>query len=198
MNSQDSQPLPLPVPLAQIEKVDELDISDHDELEENIEANTQSSQDLRVNSQNSQNNIKDMDDNFEGKDGDTDGAQLGKGKRENNAKTGAKFNKVKDRLWDILVKNFQINWASKYPFIEPVRNPKEGEPPIECRCTICTRINKKEKRLQLKINTIEKHMGKAYEKKIIDGVAKSIIRWKTKEECQHIKNAKILEYQEKI
>ena len=63
---------------------------------------------------------------------------------------------------------------------------------------ICTRTNKKEKRLQLKIDTIEKHMGKVYEKKIIDGVAKSIIRWKTKEECQHIKNAEILEYQEKI
>ena len=40
VNSQDSQPLPLPVPLAQIEDVDEPDISDHDELEENIEANT--------------------------------------------------------------------------------------------------------------------------------------------------------------
>ena len=60
LNSQDSQPLPLPVPLAQIEEFDELDISNHDELEENIQANTQSSQDLRVNSQNSQNNIKDF------------------------------------------------------------------------------------------------------------------------------------------
>ena len=41
-------------------------------------------------------------------------------------------------------------------------------------------------------------MGKVYEKKIIDGEEKSIIRWKTKEEFQHIKNAKILEFQEKI
>ena len=49
VNSQDSQPLPLLVPLAQIEEVDEPDISDHDELKENIQANTQSSQDLCVN-----------------------------------------------------------------------------------------------------------------------------------------------------
>ena len=149
VNSQDSQPLPLPVPLAQIEEVDEPDISNHDELEENIEANTQSSQDLCVNSQNSQNNIKELDGNFEGKDGDTDGAQPGKGKKEYNAKTGSKSKKEKDRLWDISVRNFQIDWASKYPFIEPIRNPQEGEPPVECRCMICTRINKKEKRLQL-------------------------------------------------
>ena len=40
VNSQDSQPLPLPVPLAQIEEVDEPDISNHDELEENIQENT--------------------------------------------------------------------------------------------------------------------------------------------------------------
>ena len=173
---QDSQPLPLPVPLAPIEDVDEPDIFDHDELEENIEANTQSSQDLGVNSQNSQNNIKDLDDNSKGKDGDTDCAQPGKGKRVYNAKTGAKSKKAKYRLWDISVRNFQIDWASKYPFIELVHNPKEGEPLVECRCMICTRINKKEKRLQLKIDTIEKHMGKVYEKKIIDGVENSVIR----------------------
>ena len=96
-----------------------------------------------VNSQNSQNNIKDLDNNSKGKDGDTDGAQPGKAKKEYNAKTGAKSKKAKDQLWDISVRNFQIDWASKYPFVEPIRNPKEGDPPIECRCTICTRINKK-------------------------------------------------------
>ena len=70
----------------------------------------------------------------------------------------------KDQHWDISIKNFQIYWALKYPFIENVHNPKEGEPLVECKCTICTRINKKENRLQLKIGTIEKHMGKVYEK----------------------------------
>ena len=170
MNSEDSQPLPLPVPLAHIKEVNELDIFDHNELEEDIQVNTQSSQDLHVNSHNSQNNIIDLDDNS--KDGD--GAQPRKGKRKYNANTDGKFNK--DWHWDISIRNFQIDWASKYPFIEPVHNPKEGEPLVECKCMICTRINKKEKRLQLKIDTIEKHMGKVYEKKIIDGVEKLIIR----------------------
>ena len=36
---QDSQPLPLPVPLAHIEEVGEPDISNHDELEEDIQVN---------------------------------------------------------------------------------------------------------------------------------------------------------------
>ena len=40
VNSQDSQPLPLLDTLAQIEIVDEPDISNHDELEENIQENT--------------------------------------------------------------------------------------------------------------------------------------------------------------
>ena len=62
-----------------------------------------------------------MDDNSKGKDGDTDGGQLGKGKRKYNGKTDAKSNK--DQLWDISIRNFQIDWASKYPFIEPVHNP---------------------------------------------------------------------------
>ena len=40
---QDSQPLPLPIPLAHIEEVGEFDISNHDELEEDIQVNSQSS-----------------------------------------------------------------------------------------------------------------------------------------------------------
>ena len=102
VNSQDSQPLPLPVPLTQIEEDDEPYISNHDELEENIEANIQSSQDLRVNSQNSQNNIKDLDDNSKGKDGDIDGAQPRKGKMKYNAKTSAKSKN--DQHWDISIR----------------------------------------------------------------------------------------------
>ena len=41
-------------------------------------------------------------------------------------------------------------------------------------------------------------MAKVYEKKIIDGVEKSMTRWKTKEECQHVKYANFLGFQEKI
>ena len=107
-----------------------------------------------------------MDDNS--KDGD--GAQLGKGKRKYNAKNGAKSKK--DQHWDTSIRNFQIERASKYPFIELVL--KEGEPLVEHRCMICTRINKKEKRLQVKIDTIEKHMGKVYENQITDGVKKLV------------------------
>ena len=96
--------------------------------------------------------------------------------------------------WYVSIKNLQIDYASKYPFIEPICNTKEGETLIECRCMICSRINKKEKRLLLKIDTIEKHTGKVYEKQIIDEVEKSITRWKTKEGCQHIKNTNFLEF----
>ena len=81
----------------------------------------------------------------------------------------------------------------KYCFIEPVANPINGEPPIEYRCKICIEITKKEKRLQLKIDTIEKHIGKVYKKETIDGVEKSMITWKKRENCLHIRNAKIYE-----
>ena len=51
-------------------------------------------------------------------------------------------------------------------------NPIDGEPPIECRCKICTKITKKEKRLQLKLDTIEKHVDKVYKKETVDGTLK--------------------------
>ena len=86
----------------------------------------------------------------------------------------------------------------KYWFIEPVPNPNDGEPPAECRCNICTEITKKEKRLQFKIDTIENHVGKVYKKEIIDGVKKSMLTWKTKENCLHIRNAEIYELQQQI
>ena len=82
----------------------------------------------------------------------------------------------KDRSrWDLSKRNFQLEWVEKYWFIEPVPNPNDGEPPTECRCKICTEITKKEKRLQLKIDTIEKHVGKVYKKETIDGVEKSML-----------------------
>lgn len=83
--------------------------------------------------------------------------------------------------------------ALKVSIHEHVCNPKEGEPLVECRCTIFININKKENRLRLKIDTIKNHMGKVYKNKSIDVVEKSVKRWKTKEECQHVKNVEILE-----
>jgi hypothetical protein len=41
----------------------------------------------------------------------------------------------------------------------------------------------------MKLDTIEKHAGKVYEKKIVDGKEKSIVRWKSSEECRHVKYA---------
>ena len=86
----------------------------------------------------------------------------------------------------------------KYWFIEPVPNPNDGEPPAECRCKICTEIKKKEKRLELKIDTIEKNVNKVYKKEIIDGVKKSVLTWKTKENYLHIRNAETYELHQKI
>ena len=39
----------------------------------------------------------------------------------------------------------------------------------------------------MKLDTIAKHVGKVYEKKIVDGKEKSIIRWKYSKECRHVK-----------
>lgn len=39
----------------------------------------------------------------------------------------------------------------------------------------------------MKLDTIEKHAGKVYEKKIVNGEEKSIIRWKSSDECRHFK-----------
>lgn len=77
-------------------------------------------------------------------------------------------------------------------------NPINCEPPVECRCKICIEITKKEKRLQLKIDTIEKNVGKVYKKEIIDGVQKSMLTWKEKDNYLHIKNAKIYELHQQL
>ena len=108
-----------------------------------------------------------------------------------------KANSKKDHGQD-LSQNFQFNWASKYPFIEPVPNLIEGEPLAECRCKICSMINKKEKRLQLKLDSIEKHIAKFYKREKIDGVGKLVVVWKMVDTCLHVKNAEIFNYQEKI
>ena len=74
---------------------------------------------------------------------------------------------------------------------EPLANPIDVEPPVECRCKICIDITKKEKRLHLKLDTIEKHVAKVYKKETIDGVKKSMLTWKKKDNCLHIRNVKI-------
>ena len=39
----------------------------------------------------------------------------------------------------------------------------------------------------MKLDTIEKHAGKVYENKIVNGEEKSSMRWKFSDECQHVK-----------
>ena len=77
-------------------------------------------------------------------------------------------------------------------------NPINDESPVECRCKICIEITKKEKRLELKIDTIEKHVNKFYKKETIDGVKKSMLTWKTKDNCLHIRNAEIYELHQQL
>ena len=68
-------------------------------------------------------------------------------------------------------------------------NPIYGEPLVECRSKICTEITKKEKRLHLKLDSIEKNVGKVYKKETIDGVEKPVVTWKMKDNCLHTRNA---------
>ena len=39
----------------------------------------------------------------------------------------------------------------------------------------------------MKLDTIEKHAGKVYVKQILNGEEKSINKWKSSEECRHVK-----------
>ena len=112
-----------------------------------------------------------------------DNIDVGRKKRKRNVKMG--------REWE-MKRTFQVDWVAKYWFIEPVTN--NDEPPTECKCTICTWKTKREKKLQLKLDTIEKHIGKVYEKQIIDGKEVAAVRWKSKEECLHVKYA--IEYED--
>lgn len=52
--------------------------------------------------------------------------------------------------------------------------------------------------LQLKLNTIEKYVGKVYKKETIDGVAKLVLTLKIKDNYLHIKNIDLYELNEKL
>jgi hypothetical protein len=89
--------------------------------------------------------------------------------------------------WDI-GRGFQPDWVSKFPFIDPLPPKNEKEKP-KVICNICSWKLGTPMTFQMKLDTIEKHVGKVYEKKIIDGEEKSIVRWKSSEECRHVKYA---------
>jgi hypothetical protein len=94
--------------------------------------------------------------------------------------------KRKKGQWDI-GRQFQSEWVSKFPFIEPIPPTNEKEASREVRCIICSWKLGKTVKLQMKLDTIEKHAGKVYDKEIVNGEEKSIIRWKSSEECRHVK-----------
>jgi len=81
----------------------------------------------------------------------------------------------------------QVDWVAKYPFIEPI-DPGDGNDPTECKCMICFWATKKEHRMQLKLDTIQKHCGKLYYNKIDEnGQTIKCCRDKTKDECNHLR-----------
>jgi hypothetical protein len=89
-----------------------------------------------------------------------------------------------------MARRFKFDWEEKYPLIEPMENQFLGEPLVECKCTICSWKYKKEKWLELKLDTIEKNFGRIYETSTVDGKEIKVVRYKTKEQCQHKSNAK--------
>ena len=68
--------------------------------------------------------------------------------------------------WE-MTRNFQLGWLSKYPFMVPVGidNANNIEKETLAKCMICSWKCGRAKTLQLKIDTIEKHIGKDNEKK---------------------------------
>jgi hypothetical protein len=54
---------------------------------------------------------------------------------------------------------------------------------------ICNWKFGKEVKLQMKLDTIDKHAGKVYEMKFVNSEKKYIIKWKYYEECKHVKFA---------
>ena len=70
--------------------------------------------------------------------------------------------------WDI-GRQFQLEWASKFPFIEPITPIKEKEASREVKCIICSWKLGKVVKLQMKLDTIENHARKIYVKQIENG-----------------------------
>ena len=85
--------------------------------------------------------------------------------------------KRKKDQWDA-GRQFQSEWASRFPFIEPITSINENEVAREVKCIVCSWKLGKTIKLQMKLDTIEKHAGKVYVKQIENGQEKSITKWK--------------------
>jgi hypothetical protein len=97
---------------------------------------------------------------------------------ENNT---TNLRKIQKGQWYI-GRGFQPDWVLKFPFIEPLP-PKNEKEKQKFRCTICSWKLGTPTTFQMKLDTIEKHVGKVYENKIVYGEEKSIVKWKSSEEC---------------
>ena len=92
--------------------------------------------------------------------------------------------KRKKGQWDI-GRQFQSDWVSKFPYIEPIPPENENETSGEVKCSSCSWKLGRTVRLQMKIDTIEKHCGKLYDKEVVNGEVKNIVRWKSADQCRH-------------
>lgn len=95
--------------------------------------------------------------------------------------------------WE-MKKNFQLDWLPKYPIFQAVEKANKYKQPTKCKCMICSWKCKRDKKMQLNIDTIQKHISKVYKKQIIDEKEQSVVRWKSKEECLHVNY--VMEYEE--
>ena len=69
------------------------------------------------------------------------------------------------------------------PFIEPIPPANENETSREVKCISCSWKLGKVVKLQMKLDTIEKHVGKVYDKKDTNDENKSTPSWKYLSQC---------------
>jgi len=95
--------------------------------------------------------------------------------------------KRKKGQW-VVGRKFQPNWVSHFPFIEPLSPIVQTGSKVvrEAKCLVCSWKQGRDVHLQLKIDTIEKHVGKIYEKKILNDKETCTVRWKTTNKYKHI------------
>ena len=87
--------------------------------------------------------------------------------------------KRRKRKWTV-GRKFQDDWVSSFPFIEEIFPTNEDL--REVKFIVCSWKSCKVVKFQMKLDTIQKHVGKVYKKKIVNGKEKSIVRWKSFEE----------------
>ena len=93
--------------------------------------------------------------------------------------------KRKKVQWDI-GRKFKFDWLLRYPFIEPISPTNENDTSQEVKFISCSWKLGKVVKLQRKLDTIKKHVGKVYDKKTVNDENKSTYRWKYVSECRNL------------